>query len=264
MTSEMAGQDEGAARPPPEFDARALAKELLRSALTGALATLGAEGAPFTSLTTVATDADGRPLLLLSRLAAHTRHLEADPRASLLLARIGRGDPLAHPRLTLTGRLERLERASDEGVRARRRFLAHHPKAELYADFGDFAFWRLTPAAAHLNGGFARAAEPSPEDVLTDISDAGSLVEAEESAIAHMNADHAEAVALYGTVLLQAGKGPWRLCGVDPEGIDLAGAGELRRLAFPRRLRTPDELRATLAALAKEARAASADGRAEA
>ena len=118
-------EDEGAQRAAPEFDALALAKTLLRSVGSGALATLDAQGAPFSSLTSVATDADGRPLLLLSRLAAHTGHLEADARASLLLARIGRGDPLAHPRLTLTGRVSRLERGQPvEHERARRRFLA--------------------------------------------------------------------------------------------------------------------------------------------
>ncbi len=262
----MAGQseplrDEAAARPAaPEFDPKSLAKEVLRSATTGALATLDAGGAPFSSLTTVATDADGRPLLLLSRLAGHTRHLEADARASLLLARIGRGDPLAHPRLTLNGRARRLERDSADGARARRRFLAHHPKAELYADFGDFAFWRLDPETAHLNGGFARAAELAWGQVLTDLSGAQSLVEAEDSALAHMNEDHAEALTLYGSVLLKAGKGPWRLAGIDPEGLDLDRAGEVRRLAFRRRVHAPDELRSLLVSLAKEARNASENG----
>jgi putative heme iron utilization protein len=255
MADETNGQGNDAAkRAVPDFDPKSLAKELLRSATTGALGTLDSTGAPFATLTTVATDSDGRPILLLSRLAAHTRHLEADGRASLLLARIGRGDPLAHPRLTLSGAAHRLERDSEEGARLRRRFLAHHPKAELYADFGDFAFWRLDPIVVHLNGGFARAAELAPAELLTDISDAESLIAAEESAVAHMNEDHAEAVALYGSVLLDAGKGKWRLAGLDPEGADLESGGEFRRLAFRRRLSTSDELRSTLAALAKEAR----------
>jgi putative heme iron utilization protein len=264
MASEATSQDEAQARrAAPEFDARSLGKELLRSATTAALATLDAGGAPFSTLTTVATDSDGRPLLLMSRLAAHTRHLEADPRASLLLARIGRGDPLAHPRLTVNGRSMKLDRASEEGARARRRFLAHHPKAELYTDFGDFAFWRIDCDAAHLNGGFARAAELAPSELLTDVSDAQSLIAAEEDALSHMNQDHAEAVALYGSALLRAGKGPWRLAGLDPEGLDIDGGGEMRRLAFPQRVRTQDELRAMLVSLAKEARAAPTSQEAE-
>jgi putative heme iron utilization protein len=265
MATKSTEQDEARAAPTAarEFDAGSLAKELLRSASSGALATLDASGAPFSTLTTVATDSDGRPLLLLSRLAAHTRHLEADGRASLLLARIGRGDPLAHPRLTLSGRALRLERESAEGARARRRFLAHHPKAGLYVDFGDFAFWRLDPGSAHLNGGFARAAELPGMELLTDVSDASSLVAAEEGALAHMNADHAEAIGLYGAVLLRAGKGRWRLTGLDPEGCDLSRGEERRRLAFARPVRTPEELRAMLAALAKEARRQAGLGKAE-
>ena len=250
--------DEGLDRASPQFDALSLAKALLRSAGSGALATLDAQGAPFSSLSSVATDVDGRPLLLLSRLAAHTGHLEADPRASLLLARIGRGDPLAHPRLTLTGRASKLERASLEHERARRRFLNAHPKAELYAGFADFSFWRLDPAQAHLNGGFARAAQLSADELLSTVVDAHELVLAEEDALSHMNRDHAGAIALYATALLGAAPGPWRLTGLDPEGCDLAQGDERRRLAFPQAVRTPEELRAMLVKLAQEARTKAA------
>jgi len=256
MASGSAEQgDEGAARPAPDFDPLALAKSLLRSAGSGALATLDPQGAPFASLTTVATDTDGRPLFLLSRLASHTRHLEADTRASLLLARLGRGDPLAHPRLTLNGRASRLERESAEGERARGRFLRAHPKAELYAGFADFSFWRLDPVRADLNGGFARAAQLSGTELLTETGNAQALVAAEVDALAHMNADHAVAVSLYATTLLGAPAGRWRLTGLDPEGCDLARGDERRRLAFPRLVHTPSELRGVLADLANEARA---------
>jgi putative heme iron utilization protein len=247
-------EDEGAQRAAPAFDALALAKTLLRSVSAGALATLDAQGAPFSSLTSVATDVDGRPLLLLSRLAAHTGHLEADARASLMLARLGRGDPLAHPRLTLTGRVSRLERDSVEHERVRRRFLAAHPKAALYAGFADFSFWRLDPSQAHLNGGFARAAQLAGAELLTEVGKAQELVFAEQDALAHMNADHAEAIALYATALLGAAPGPWRLTGLDPEGCDLAHGDARRRLAFPQPVATPEELRAMLVDLAKGAR----------
>jgi putative heme iron utilization protein len=122
------------------FEPIALARALLRTIGTGALATLDvATGAPFVSLTTVATDLDGSPLILVSLLSAHTRNLEADGRASLLLSTIGKGDPLAHPRLTLSGRME----PTDE-PRHRDRFLRRHPKAELYVDFPDFSFRRMS------------------------------------------------------------------------------------------------------------------------
>ncbi len=81
----------------------------------GALGTLQPDGTPFVSLVTVATAIEGHPLMLLSALSAHTQHLATEPRVSLLLAQGGKGDPLAHPRLTLTGRAERIEEATREG-----------------------------------------------------------------------------------------------------------------------------------------------------
>jgi putative heme iron utilization protein len=240
------------ARPQPDFDAKGLAKLLLRSIRSGALATLDREtGFPFASLVTVATDLDGSPLLLLSRLSGHTLNLEADPRASILLAETGKGDPLAHPRLTVTGEARR-----DPAPRIRERFLARHPKAKLYADFADFSFWRLTPAAGHLNGGFARAATLGGPDLLTDLTGAEALVEAEAGALAHMNEDHAEALALYATRLARAPAGAWTATGLDPEGLDLAAGDRTARIGFPEPVRDPGRLRWVLKALADQARAA--------
>src|SRR5688500_11112475 len=170
-------------RPEPDFDGIPIAKHLLRTVRAGALATLDKEaGFPFASLATVATDCDGSPLLLMSGLAAHTANLDRDPRASILLAQGGKGDPLAHPRLTILGRAARTAEP-----RIRGRFLARHPKAKLYADFGDFAFWRMEMTAGHLNGGFARAMTLSGEQLRTDLAGADDLVDLEESAVGHMN-----------------------------------------------------------------------------
>src|ERR1700687_4868366 len=122
-----------AARPPEDFNPVAVAKDLLRSTRAGALATIDRNtGHPFSSLVNVATDADGSPLILVSRLSTHTANLEVDGRASLLLASTGKGDPLAHARLTLLGSFVQIAREDREEPRARRRFLARHPKSELY------------------------------------------------------------------------------------------------------------------------------------
>jgi heme iron utilization protein len=236
----------------PDFDGVAVAKDLLRTIRAGALATLDPSGFPFASLVTVATDHDGGPLLLLSRLAHHTRHLEADARASLLLAQGGKGDPLAHPRLTVMGRVER---TAEPRVRAR--FLARHPKAKLYADFADFSFWRLEPTGAHLNGGFARAMELTPEQLRTDLAGAEALLAAKDGAITHLNDDHREALALYATRLAGAPAGDWRATGLDPEGLDLAAGDLTARLPFPERIGDPIALRKLLKRLADQARAAA-------
>lgn len=238
----------------PNWDAPALAVTLLRTARAGTLATLDpATGYPLATLVNVATDVDGAPLLLTSRLSLHTRNMEADARVSLLVAAIGRGDPLAHPRLTVSGRAAR----SPE-PRLRRRFLARHPKAMLYAGLPDFSFWRVEIDGVHVNGGFGRAATLAPADILVPLAGAESLVEAEEDILAQMNHDHAEAVRLYATRLAGAADGEWRLTGIDPCGIDLALGDETARVAFTERVDSPGALRAALVAMAAKARAATA------
>jgi putative heme iron utilization protein len=233
-----------------------VAKSLLRATRAGALATIDRNtGHPFASLVNMATDADGSPLILISRLSTHTANLEVDGRASLLLATTGKGDPLAYPRLTLTGRFTQLLRDDEEEPRVRQRFLARHPKSELYAGFADFSFWRLNAVSAHFNGGFARAADLTAADVTTDVSGAESLMAAEASAIAHMNDDHAEAVRLYATKLLGASDGHWRLTGLDPDGLDLACGDTTLRLPFPTPVTNPEQLRKAVVDLAAKARA---------
>lgn len=233
------------------FDGVGLAKRLLRSVRAGTLATLDSEtGAPFASLVTVATDPGGSPLILVSRLSAHTRNMDADPRASILLAVSGKGDPLAHPRLTVSGRLELAE-----GEAVRRRFLARHPKAELYVDFPDFTFRRLVVEVGHLNGGFAKAARLTAAEMATDLDGADPLLDAEEGAAAHMNEDHADAIRLYATRLAGAPDAEWRATGLDPEGMDLAAGDLTARVVFPARIVDAGALRRTLVDLAAQARA---------
>jgi putative heme iron utilization protein len=264
MRSEMAQPLPGAmpgrlpegARAPADFNPQALAKTLLRATRAGTLGTLDRNtGHPVASLVNVATDVDGSPLILTSRLSTHTANLEADGRASVLLAETGKGDPLSHPRLTVLGVFARVERDSADEVRVRRRFLARHPKSELYAGFGDFSFWRLTVASAHLNGGFARAADLKGAEVLTDIAGAEELIAAEEGAVEHMNADHTEATRLYATKLLGEDDGAWRISGLDPDGADLTAGGRTARLAFPQRVTSAGALRQVLVDLARQARA---------
>ena len=159
------------------------------------------------------------------------------------------------PRLTLIGSFIRVARDHGDEARVRRRFLARHPKSELYAGFGDFSFWRLDAVSAHLNGGFARAADLKAADVLTDISGAENLMEAEAGAVAHMNDDHADALRLYATKLLGAEDGPWRLTGLDPDGLDLARGDATVRLPFAERVTTAEQLRNVVVDLARRARA---------
>jgi heme iron utilization protein len=252
----MPGRTPKNAPQPADFDPASIGKNLLRTIRAGTLATLDRNtGHPFASLVNVAADADGSPLILVSRLSTHTANLEADGRASILLAETGKGDPLAHPRVTVLGAMAQVERDGADDARVRRRFLARHPKSELYAGFADFSFWRMTVVSAHLNAGFARAADLKASDVLTDLTGADEMLAAEEGAVAHMNDDHADAVRLYAGKLLNARDGAWRVTGIDPDGMDLMLADATLRLPFPQRVQGASLLRQVLKRLADEARA---------
>ncbi len=235
------------------YDPLAEAKLLLRTVRAGALATLAQDGSPFTSLANVATMPDGSPILLMSRLAAHTRQLERDQRLSLLLCQGGEGDPLSHPRLTLTGSAERAD-ATDCRTALRARFLARHPKSALYADFADFSFWRVVIDLAHLNGGFGRTGNFKGATISTSIAGADALIAAEADALSHMNEHHADALSLYATAFAGKSGGEWRASGIDPDGIDLILGDETARAPFEEPVRTPAELRKTLKEMAEAAR----------
>jgi heme iron utilization protein len=214
---------------PNEARAEAVAdvKRLMRLARTGALATLEAQrGAPLTTLIGVASDFDGAPLFLMSTLSRHTRNLSGDPRASLLLTgRPERGDPLNHPRVTLSGRVERCA-----APLAKARYLQRNPKASLYAGFADFALYQLRIDDVHFNGGFGRAAPLTPSEVLVSREGEAELAEAEERLIAQMNALGPAALGrLAGHNALRP---PWRAIGLDAEGLDLAAGARAARAQF--------------------------------
>jgi putative heme iron utilization protein len=240
-------------QPTPDFVPALAAKKLLREGRSGALATLmPGSGDPYCSLVNVATAADGGPLLLISRLAVHTKNILADPRVSLMIDERKEGDPLQGARVMLMGTA-----AVTEDPDARRRYLDRQPEAEMFAGFGDFAFYRLTLKGAHLVAGFGRIVDLKPGDILTEIGDAGELVAAEPEILAHMNDDHADACRLYATKLLGAPDGDWRCVGCDPEGLELQWGRTALRLPFPQRVRAPGVLRQVLKQMAEQARAAA-------
>jgi putative heme iron utilization protein len=224
---------------------------LLREGRSGALATLmPGSGDPYCSLVNVATAASGAPLLLISKLAVHTKNILADARVSLMLDERKPGDPLEGARVMLMGKA-----AVTADTAARRRYLIRHPEAELFAGFADFAFYEIELTAVHLVAGFGRIVDLAPGDVLTELRDASDLVEAEPDILAHMNEDHADTCRLYATKLLGAPDGAWRCVGCDPEGLELQIARTALRLFFPQRINSPGLLRQTLKQLAEQARA---------
>jgi hypothetical protein len=241
-------------QPADNFDPARLVRSLLRRSRQGALATLMAgSGDPYCSLVNVATHPDGSPILLISRLAVHTRNLLADNRVSLMLDERAEGDPLEGSRIMLNGRAEQPTGSGQEALR--RRYLKAHPSAAAFVDFEDFSFFRIKPSGTHLVAGFGRIVDLKPEQFLTDISGAEALLEAEQGAVDHLNADHGDAVHLYATRLLGADGAEWLCSGCDPDGIDLQAGNKTLRLDFPKRVTGPGELRKVLVNLADQARA---------
>ncbi|ACI94675.1 conserved hypothetical protein [Afipia carboxidovorans OM5] len=240
-------------KPQPQTDSATMVRSLLRGSRQGALATLMTEsGAPYCSLVNVAPDADGAPLLLISRLALHTQNALADPRVSLMLDERRAGDPLEGARIMLAG--EARPAAPEALPRIRRRYFAFHPSARDFADFPDFSFFRIDPSGVHLVAGFGRIVDLVPARFLTEVSDAADLVAAEEEIVAHLNTDHPETLSLFATQLLDTPAADWRCIACDPDGLDLAAEDRYLRLTFPRRVASPGALRTVLKDLADKAR----------
>jgi putative heme iron utilization protein len=236
------------------------ARTLVAQISTGTLCTLAVEpeGYPYGSFVTVAFD-DADPIFLISGLAEHTKNLERDPRASLLVAEGGSADPLASGRVTMLGPCTRV---GEDGGRARAAFFAAHPNATYYADFRDFAFWKLHVDHVRYIGGYGRMSWISPADWRSAEPD--PLAPSAADIIAHMNADHADALLVcckafsHGPEITSA-----KMTGVDRYGFEMAaitsnGPRPLR-LAFANPVSTPNEVRATLIALVKDARSKLAE-----
>jgi putative heme iron utilization protein len=228
----------------------ASARALIRRAWKGALGTIDREtGHPLVSLVTVATEADGTPLLLLSRLALHTQNLLEDPRASLLIDGTGAGGAaLAGDRVSLTGQV-----VPTRNERARNRFLARHPSAQPYAGFADFSFYRLELGRGHFVGGFGRIVALETAELLVATTEVEALLAAEPELVAELNAGRAGLIAQIAAGAGSASGDGWRLTAIDPEGLDLAAGDTALRIRFPHPVRTPDEARRAIMDLANPA-----------
>jgi putative heme iron utilization protein len=227
------------------------ARRLVRAAASATLATQSA-GQPFAGLVTPAVSPDLALLLLLSSLSEHCRQLRAEPRCALMFTgRAETANPQTAPRVTMTGLAAPVPEAEVPELKAR--WLAKHPYAAHYADFNDFALWRVTPGGALLVGGFARAARLKLADLLPEPAAVTAIAAAEAGIIAHMNADHADAVAAIATGLLGGAPAEWRMVAVDVDGADLAAGEAVLRLAFSAPAATPREVRDELVAATKAA-----------
>jgi heme iron utilization protein len=231
------------------------ARTLVASISTGTLCTLAIEpaGYPYGSFVTVGFD-QGDPVFLISALAEHTKNLEQDPRASLLIAESGAADPLANGRVTLLGPCTRVE---GDGGSGRAAFLAAHPNSAYYADFRDFGFWKLQVDSIRYIGGYGRMSWIDKADWHT--ADPDPLGPSAAGIIAHMNADHADAMVLYCQAFSKATEiTSARMTGIDQYGFEMSAKTKDGprpvRLAFASPVRTTQEARAVLISMLNDAR----------
>ena len=192
------------------------------------------------------------PVFLISKLAEHTKNLEADPRASLLVVEAEReGDEaLARGRVTLVGECRRV----DDRARVEAAFLERHPGARAYSSFPDFGYWELAVRSARYVGGFGRMSWIGEEE--WSAAEVDPLLASAAGILAHMNEDHGDACAAYAEAFAGL-RGPARMVAVDRYGFELSveGAAKPARIAFPEPVSTPAEARKALVAMVRAARA---------
>lgn len=226
-------------------------RRLVRGCLTASLATLEPDtNDPAVSLISVSTDIAGAPVLLISNLAQHAKNLNDDRRAAILFEDREKFDnPLEGGRVSLKGHVEPLSDAP-----AIERYLRHHPDAHAYVSLGDFHFYRLVVERAYFVGGFGRIHQLAGDDFLLRAGETKDLAQAENEIVEHMNTDHNAAVALYARLVGADNEGPWRMTGIDPEGLDIRDGGTQLRLNFAHDVTNAKQARESLIELAQVAR----------
>lgn len=225
------------------------ARRFARAQHSGVLSTLSQrlEGFPFGSVAPFVLDHAGRPLILISTLAEHTRNIDADDRVSLIVQPFS-ADMQVTGRVTLLGRARRVE---DKSALAPR-YLRFHPQAEQYFAMHDFHFYRIEPLRIRYIGGFGRIHWIEVEAYLAS---EGELAAQEAGILEHMNADHADNLRDYcrhvhGVEALDA-----VMIGIDADGFDVRADARLLRFEFAAPVADAEQARAQLVKLAQAARA---------
>lgn len=223
------------------------ARQLLLKEYRGALSTLSQShsGFPFGSAVPYCLDASGLPLLLISRIAQHTRNLQADGRCSLLVGERGAEDVQAAGRLTLLAHAERLaDEAAIEAAAAR--YYRYFPAARDYHRAHDFDFWVLRPDRWRFIGGFGAIHWLQGVELTNPFAG-----EVETGMIEHMNRDHADAIAHYVELTGLPSDEPAEMVGIDSEGFHLRIGRGVHWLPFSTTCNTPLAVRQALVELAR-------------
>lgn len=222
------------------------ARELLLKEYRGVLSTHSRSmpGFPFGSSVPYCLDGEGRPLILISRIAQHTHNLGADPKCSLLVGEREAPDVQATGRVTVMAQAQKLIEARSVEAAAER-YYRYFPESRSYHSAHDFDFWVLEPVRYRFIGGFGAI------HWLDNIELANPFAGAVEAGmVEHMNADHARAIAHYVELAGLPAHTAAQLAGVDSEGMHLRVGQSLHWLAFAEPCNTPKQVREALVQLA--------------
>jgi putative heme iron utilization protein len=226
------------------------ARRYLRHHLHGVLSTISKklDGYPFGSVVPCVTDHAARPVILVSRLAEHTKNIEADPRVSLLV-RDAAADAQESARLTIIGNARLV---ADERAAPQARYLRYFPAAERLLALGDFSFFHIEAVTLRYIGGFGAIHWVSADSCAPP---ANVLAACEADIVAHMNADHAGALREYCRHFKQRLPAAVSMIGIDCDGFDLRADDEMMRFDFSQPIADAPTARAALKAMVAEARA---------
>ena len=223
------------------------ARELLLKEYRGVLSTHSKSmpGFPFGSVVPYCLDADGHPVILISRIAQHTHNLQKDPKCSLLVGEREAEDVQAVGRLTVMAEAHKL---SDEAAieAAAARYNRYFPESANYHKAHDFDFWVLLPVRHRYIGGFGAIHWLDQVTLTNPFAGAG-----EASMIEHMNSDHANAIAHYVALTGLPSTTAAEMVGIDSEGMHLRIGQAVYWLAFPTTCNTPTQVREALVLLAR-------------
>jgi heme iron utilization protein len=142
-------------------------RQLICNSRWASLGTLH-NGAPFVSMVLVAPSADlCNYYIHISRLAQHTRDIQADPRASLMFVEKdeGNSDPQQLARVSLVGRVFRVSYGDSDAPEAQSLYLQRYPASAPYFTFADFYMYRIKAESGRFVAGFAKAINLRVEDL---------------------------------------------------------------------------------------------------
>lgn len=240
--------------PEPPFAERV--RTLMYLGRIGSLSTLSRKqpGFPFGSVMPYGLDDHGRPIFLVSTMAMHTQNLQADPRASLLVAQEDAGgDPLGASRVTLVGNV--LPIPGSDVAEARKLYLARYANSKWWVDFEDFSFYRMDVVDVYYVGGFGVMGWVSASEY--DRSQPDPLVDSMVEIIQHMNADHKDALVLLAREFARIESQKATMTAVDRLGfhVRLETQDGMRgaRIAFLREVSNPAEARKVLVEMVQQA-----------